>query len=47
MCNKLIIPIISYFQISMMVGLNKTIAYFRNELKRHRHNERNIFLPEM
>ena len=30
----------------MMVGLNKTVEYFRNELRRKKHSERNVFMPE-
>jgi len=26
-------------------GLNKTIEYFRNELKVQRHSERNVYFP--
>ena len=35
------------FQVPMMVGINKTIEYFRNELKRIKHSERNIWHPEL
>lgn len=33
-------------QVSMMEGIKKTIDYFRNELKRTRHSQRNIHLPD-
>ena len=29
-----------------MVGINKTIEYFRSELKRQKHSERNTWKPE-
>ena len=34
-------------QIGMLEGINRTVEYFRNELKRRRHDERNVFLPEI
>lgn len=33
-------------QVPMMEGIRKTIDYFRNELKRTRHSQRNIQLPD-
>lgn len=33
-------------QVAMMTGINKTIEYFRNELNRKRHSERNVWLPD-
>ncbi|CAG5133854.1 unnamed protein product [Candidula unifasciata] len=33
-------------KIPLMVGLNKTIEYFQNELRRSRHSERNFHMPE-
>lgn len=33
------------FQISLSDGLNRTIAYFRNELLVKHHSERNVFFP--
>lgn len=33
-------------RVPMMVGLNKTVEYFRNELRRKKHSERNVFMPE-
>ncbi|CAG5136615.1 unnamed protein product [Candidula unifasciata] len=33
-------------KIPLMVGLNKTIEYFRNELRRSQHSERNFHMPE-
>jgi len=32
-------------KVSMMEGINKTVEYFRNELKRQRHSERNLWRP--
>ncbi|XP_071085019.1 UDP-glucuronic acid decarboxylase 1-like isoform X1 [Haliotis cracherodii] len=32
--------------VPMMVGINKTIQYFQNELRRSRHSERNFHPPE-
>ncbi|BFZ00511.1 hypothetical protein BsWGS_03550 [Bradybaena similaris] len=33
-------------KIPLMVGLNRTIEYFRNELRRSQHSERNFHIPE-
>jgi len=33
-------------QVQMLVGINKTIEYFRSELQRRKHSERNIWQPE-
>ncbi|PVD19076.1 hypothetical protein C0Q70_21635 [Pomacea canaliculata] len=33
-------------KVPMMVGINKTIEYFRNELRRSRHSERNFHAPD-
>lgn len=33
-------------QVSMFSGLNKTVEYFRQELKRRHHSERNVWMPE-
>lgn len=33
-------------KVPMMVGINKTIAYFRSELSRRQHSERNIWSPD-
>uniref|UniRef100_A0A0B7A1G1 UDP-glucuronic acid decarboxylase 1 n=1 Tax=Arion vulgaris TaxID=1028688 RepID=A0A0B7A1G1_9EUPU len=33
-------------KVSLLVGLNKTIDYFRNELRRSQHSERNFHMPE-
>lgn len=35
----------SYLKISLVEGLNRTIAYFRNELLVRHHSERNVFFP--
>ncbi|KAK2181735.1 hypothetical protein NP493_383g01045 [Ridgeia piscesae] len=34
-------------KVGMLDGINRTVEYFRNELKRRRHDERNVFLPEI
>ena len=31
----------------MWVGINKTIEYFRNEIGRKRHSERNVWIPDV
>ncbi|XP_059156875.1 UDP-glucuronic acid decarboxylase 1-like isoform X3 [Physella acuta] len=33
-------------KVPLMVGLNKTIEYFQNELRRSRHSERNFHMPD-
>ncbi|ESO08022.1 hypothetical protein HELRODRAFT_75405, partial [Helobdella robusta] len=33
-------------KVPLMVGINKTIEYFRSELRRSKHSERNIWKPE-
>jgi UDP-glucuronate decarboxylase len=33
-------------RVPMMVGINKTIDYFRSELQRRKHSERNVWRPE-
>ncbi|XP_041379656.1 UDP-glucuronic acid decarboxylase 1-like [Gigantopelta aegis] len=33
-------------EVPMMVGINRTIEYFRNELHRSRHSERNLHSPD-
>lgn len=33
-------------KVPMMVGINRTISYFRNELSRRHHGERNIWTPD-
>lgn len=33
-------------QIPMWNGINKTIEYFRSELQRKRHSERNVWIPD-
>ena len=35
-----------YVQVPMMDGINKTIEFFRNELQRKTHSERNIWHPD-
>ena len=35
-----------FLQIPMKEGINKTIEYFRNELIRKKHSERNLWQPE-
>lgn len=33
-------------KVPMMAGINKTISYFRNELSRQQHSERNVWSPD-
>lgn len=34
-------------RISLKIGLEKTIEYFRKELERSKHSNRNIYVPKM
>lgn len=35
-----------YFQVALKDGLEKTIEYFRRELERAHHSQRNVFVPQ-
>ena len=34
------------WQVPMWTGINRTIEYFRNEISRRKHSERNVWLPD-
>lgn len=34
-------------KVPMIVGLNRTVAYFRNELRRSTHSQRNFHPPDL